>query len=362
MPKLNYVNVNKKKQERLNFGTWSILFLNYLSIASIILSYIGAFLNPSIISFPQFFSIIYPVLFLVNVFFMFYWMFARRKYFLYSLGILLIGIGFIDRTFNFSQARRYYPHPFSVMTYNVRLFNIYQWNGLQYTHNKIYQFVRDKNPDFVCMQEFLSNGKIQVFSKFNHLYPYYTISYNTKKIKAGEVIFSRYPITNSGKLKYDTHVFGIYADINMNGEKIRIINVHLRSVSFGYTDYNSLDSLKFSNSRLKSITDKLIRGYRYRAREVKILTDFIDTTTTPVILCGDFNDTPVSYTYTQISQRLHDAFTIAGLGLGNTYNQLIPLLRIDYVFFSDQIHVLDYQRIKLKYSDHYPLIVELSKE
>jgi endonuclease/exonuclease/phosphatase family metal-dependent hydrolase len=362
VPKQNTINVKGKSNNSLNIGGWILLILNYLAIVSIFISYIGAFVNPTFFPLPQFFSILYPVLFFVNAFFMFYWMFARRKYFLYSLIALLFGIGFINRTFNFSQARRYYPHPFKVLTYNVRLFNIYKWNGEGYTNHQIYQFINDKNPDIACLQEFISNKKIPVLERFKHLYPYYFIAYNTVQIKAGEIIFSRFPIKQTGKLEYEGHVFGIYADIDMNGEKMRVINVHLRSVYFAYSDYNSLDSLKFNNSRIKSITDKLIRGYRYRAQEVSILTSMIDTTTLPIVLCGDFNDTPVSYTYTQISRRLKDAFTVAGLGLGNTYNKIIPMLRIDYVFSSDQIHVLDYQRIKLKYSDHYPLLVELSKE
>ena len=351
-----------RQQQNIKFGTWVLLFFNYLAIAALLISYIGAFLSPAFFSLPQFFAIIYPILLFINFFFVIYWAFARRKYFLYSLVTILLGIGFIGRTFNFSQAKRYYPHHFSLMTYNVRLFNIYKWNGSHYTDNTIYTLVRGKNPDIVCFQEFIDNKKIHSFEHYTKDYPYHTISYSTKDLKAGEVIFSRFPIKRSGKLEFDGHVFAIYADAVFDNQVIRIINVHLRSVAFGYSDYNSLDSMKFDGSRLKSITNKLTRGYRYRAKEVKILTEFIDTTSTAIVLCGDFNDTPVSYSYTQIARRLTDAFTIAGIGIGNTYNQIIPLLRIDYVFVSDEIHVLDYRRINVNYSDHYPLWVELSKE
>ena len=354
--------MGKEQRRPLNFGTLVLLVLNYIVIAGLLLSYIGAFLNPRIFSLPQFFAIIYPVLLFVNLFFIVYWAFARRRFFLYSLLTILVGIGFIIRTFNFSQAKRYYPHQFSLITYNVRLFNVYKWNSNNYTLDAIYQFVQSKKPDILCFQEFLDNKKIHSFSRFSKIYPYYAISYSTNTYKVGEAIFSRFPIVNTGKLIYNNHIFAIFADVLYDYQKIRVINVHLRSVSFNYTDYNSLDSLKFNNSRFRSITEKLTKGYRCRAHEVKILSGLIDTTASAIVLCGDFNDTPVSYTYTRISRRLTDAFTVAGLGIGNTYNQIIPLLRIDYVFVSNAIHVLDYRRVMLDYSDHYPLYVELSKE
>lgn len=354
--------MRKKQKEKPSFGTWVLLFFNYLAIGALIFSYIGAFLNPGFFPLPQFFAIIYPILFFLNLFFVIYWAFARRRYFLYSLLAIIVGIGFVGRSFNFSRAKRYYPNTFSLMTYNVRLFNIYKWNGGHYTNSIIYDFVHSHTPDILCFQEFLDNSKIHSFDSYKNIYQYHLISYDKKSLKAGEAIFSRFPILGTGKLKLDDHIFAIYADLLIDNQSVRVINVHLRSVSFGYKDYNSLDSLKFDNSRIRSITDKLTKGYRYRAREVKILTNLIDTTRAAVVLCGDFNDTPVSYTYTQISRRLKDAFTIAGLGLGNTYNQIFPLLRIDYVFVSDEIHVLEYKRIKIYYSDHYPILIELSKE
>jgi len=353
--------MKKRQRKKLSFGIWAILFINYIAIISLLLSYLGAFLNPSFISFPQFFSIIYPLLFFINLFFVLFWISLWRKYFLYSLFALIIGISFFQRTFNFSKPERFYNDNFSIITYNVHLFNYYKWQGREFTHRKIFSLIKSKNPDLLFMQEFLDNKKVKSFKLFSTLFPYNTVSYNSNTVKAGLVIFSKFPIISSGKIKYKDQAFAIYSDIKIGQDTLRFINVHLRSIYLTKTDYNSLDSLKFKDSRLKKIVDKLTKGYIERSKEVKILTNLIDTTHYPIVLCGDFNDTPLSYTYTQISKRLVDAFIIAGFGLGSTYKQLLPILRIDYIFVSDDLQILDYNKIKVNFSDHYPLWAEIGK-
>ncbi len=352
----------EKQGRKLGLGDWLILLVNWIFIIALLMSYVATFINPRIFSVPQLFSIIFPILLIINVLFVFYWIWRWKKYFLYSLIAVLLGLGFVYRTFNFSRPERIYPSSFSVMSYNVRLFNVYKWDGDRYTDGDIFELVRSKHPDILCLQEFLDNKKIHSLAKFKKLYPYYAISYNNKDFKAGEAIFSRYRILHNMRLKNQGRTFAIVADIKLDDRIARVIDVHLRSVAFEYKDYNSLDSLKFSNRRLQHIIYKLTSGYRFRQQEVKILSRVIDTSSRPIILCGDFNDPPLSFTYTRIARHLTDAFTVAGMGLGNTYREYFPILRIDYIFVSDEFRILDFRRIKVRYSDHYPVYAELSND
>jgi len=79
----------------------------------------------------------------------------------------------------------------------------------------------------------------------------------------------------------------------------------------------------------------------------------------PVIVCGDFNDTPVSYTYRKMKSGLKDAFVNIGAGTGNTYLGSFPSFRIDYIFHSQQFKTIDFERIEARLSDHYPIICHL---
>ncbi len=351
-----------KSKGRKKRKVWQdfLLYVNWILIVSMLLAYIAAFLNPKIFALPQLFGLAYPIILFLNALFVLFWLYERKKYFLYSLIVILLGIGFIGRTFNFSKPKRIYSRSFTVMSYNVRLFNVYKWNGQYYTLNKIYNLVQSRQPDILCMQEFLDNKKIKSIDRFTLLYPHYVITNQEKTYSYGQVIFTKYPVLNTGYLTNDGHYYGIYADLNINGQTVRVINVHLRSVSFAYQEYNTIDSLKFNNKRLSRLLKKLTSGYKVRQEEAKQISALVDTTEYPVILCGDFNDTPVSYTYTKISRRLKDAFTVAGLGIGNTYAYYLPILRIDYIFYSNDLHLLDFSRIKIKLSDHFPVWAELA--
>ena len=338
-----------------------LLYINWFVIFALLIAYSASFVSPSIIVVPQIFGLLYPVILILNLGFVLLWIYLRRKYFLYSLVAILLGFGFIKRTFNFSNQTRIYPQSFSILSYNVRYFNVYFWHGHSYTLNDIYHAVEQQSPDFVCFQEFLDNSKIHALKLFRTRYVYHRISGKEKDYSYGLAVFSKYPIINSGVLKQNGQSFALFADVRYQGTEFRLVNVHFRSVHFGYTDYNAFDSLKFSNERIKSILKKLTLGYRGRQRQVKKLCRFLDTCSLPVILVGDFNDLPVSYTYSKISHRLKDAFTVLGQGFGSTYVHYLPFLRIDYIFYSPDYFVLvDFLRLKLKYSDHYPLMGRFS--
>jgi len=101
---------------------------------------------------------------------------------------------------------------------------------------------------------------------------------------------------------------------------------------------------------------KLKTAYIKRAEQVDSISAHINNCPHPVIVCGDFNDTPVSYAYRKLTRGLKDAFITTGKGLGNTYLGIFPSFRIDYILHSLDFVPLIFEKVNVELSDHYPII------
>jgi endonuclease/exonuclease/phosphatase family metal-dependent hydrolase len=76
-------------------------------------------------------------------------------------------------------------------------------------------------------------------------------------------------------------------------------------------------------------------------------------------VCGDFNDTPMSYDYSTLSDGLNDAFIEHGTGYRSTFRPMRSLLCIDYILYSNGIKAYSYEADKsATLSDHLPLRVQ----
>ena len=120
----------------------------------------------------------------------------------------------------------------------------------------------------------------------------------------------------------------------IGNDSIRIYNVHLASNWFESEDYEFLERPSVEGA--ESIIERLKTSFFKRAKQVKAIKAHMSTSPYPIILCGDFNDTPTSFSYKQLSEGLIDSFTYAGTGLGQTYNGKFPKLRIDYILHSPE--------------------------
>ena len=346
-----------KKSRKFSFVNFAAYIVNVAIVFATIMAYLSTVTNPSVFTFPAFFGLIFPLLALANLLFVIWWMIKRKKAFLLSFFTLILVSGLLGRTFVKNKKCNVQTPDFSVLSYNTRLFNVYFWHDSLYTDAKIREIVHLTHASVVCFQEFLSNNRIKSFEKFRECYPYYYASYEKGNIKFNLLTFSKYPILNSGNLTDGNHTFASYTDIKIKTDTVRFFNVHLKSVSLADKDYGLLDSLKFSNGRFSAVLKKLSTGYSARPREVSLLKSAIKKSPYPVILCGDFNDVPASYVYTEIASELTDAFVSCGKGLGNTYVFYLPLLRIDYIFYqSSEFDCVNFQKIICNYSDHYPIL------
>jgi endonuclease/exonuclease/phosphatase family metal-dependent hydrolase len=186
----------------------------------------------------------------------------------------------------------------------------------------------------------------------------------------GVAIFSKYPIIDSVHIHYPGPLSSraaeslIGTDIDFNGQKIRIFTTHLQSVLFKVRDYHNIEIIKTASDSMleasKSVALKLAQGYKFRSQQVGIVREQLDSSPYPEIICGDFNDVPNSYTYFKIRGDRKDAFTQAGKGIGRTFSNIAPTLRIDYIMTDRRFDVQQYFRYFVPYSEHYPVIADLT--
>jgi endonuclease/exonuclease/phosphatase family metal-dependent hydrolase len=312
-----------------------------------------------------------PILPIVHaILLVFLLLFQSQKAWL-SVLALLLSFPFWARTWKMPhsmQLSEITPKEISVMSYNVMSFDFYHY--LDGTNPKntfdLIEWVKNTEADIKCFQEFYNTDTNPDLNTIQQLkkagYNNYTVlTTKHKHYYRGLVIMSKYPIVKRGEKEFSDPNGLLYADIKIDKDTVRVINVHLRSmiVRFGglkeaYQD-KDYDQGK---SETRKVFGKLKRGFVYHAKETQLLTEWIDQSPHPVLLCGDFNEIPYGYAYGQARQRLSNAFESAGSGFGFTYQNTPRFIRIDNQFYDKKkLEVLDFQtRSDVKYSDHYPII------
>lgn len=359
----------------MNFLKRLILILNIVAVFCLILSYLSSYISPVTNSWLPFFGLAYPFILLGNFIFILIWIPINWKMCLISIGTILIGTNHLTNTYAISLPGKpnHTENSINVMSYNVRLFDLYNWSKNKDTRNRIFDYLKNKNPDIICFQEFfhadnpkyfITKDTLTTFLKAKHVHDEYTLS--TKKgHRFGSAIFSSYPIINTGKIVFsnDTNNICIYADLAIHNDTVRVYNAHIASIRFQPEDYEALawkdQSQNIKRSNNSRIIERMSKAYVKRYEQIMTLKRHLEKSPHPIILCGDFNDSSVSYFYRQINSLLSDAFVESGSGLGNTYIAGFPSFRIDYIFKSDNIKSFNFNIQQKTLSDHQAISAQL---
>jgi len=346
------------------------LVLNYIFAVFLILSYLSVTVSPQKVSFFALFGLFFPFFLIINLFFLVYRIYKKKAHLLISLIAILVGYNqiFTFLSINIKNHKIENTNTLKVMTYNVRMFDIYNWSKNKNTSNNIFSIIKNEDPDVICLQEFYSTRKHNWKKKIYNALKIkdFIVSSQNNKSFFGNAIFSKYQIVNQGFLKNGSPTQKcIYADIKKGEDTIRVYVIHLASIHLDNDDYKFMKNIKLGIDNkneniegVKGIGGKLLKAYKNRAKEVDAIFPYIEKSPYRTIVCGDFNDTPISYTYKKIRGNLKDSFIEKGFGIGNSYAGSLPLFRIDYILHSYQIKSLSYKRIAEKLSDHYPIIVD----
>ncbi len=282
----------------------------------------------------------------------------RKQAFLHLIA-LLIGYKFALITFQFHPSNED-ENGLKVLSYNAHLFDYKSRTEGKFDPN-VYKWLQDHPADVKVFQEFYqdyttaSRNSVKLLgTDENFNVSYQIIEGNPAKRSYGMAIFSRYPIVNEGKVFDNNRTNGaIFADIVVKEDTIRIYNAHLESMKIDSDGLENLDGVK---ENYRQTLGKLHRGSLARSKQLKVLIEHYSNSPHPIILMGDLNEIPYSYTYFKLSEQLQNAFEKAGRGFGFTYNRILFFLRIDHIFSSPELTPIQFKTHReVDYSDHYPV-------
>lgn len=303
---------------------------------------------------------------LINLLFSLYFIF-RKHYKTLILSIILFGVGHshITRTFNVHLKQT--KGSIKVINSNVRIFNVYKHlrNEENKSSKEMINWISNNDADILILQEYYNNDKNEIWNttskiKNNFKFHYLKTSLTNKaNAEFGQMIFSKYPIVKTGIIPYENKTFNqaTYADIKINTDTIRVYNIHLQSMAIEEEKlFDNKNDEKELKKKVKSTSEKLIRGFKFRTKQIEKIVDHIKSSPYPVILGADMNDLPYSYAYNEFSKLLKNSYEEKGNGFGFTFNGKLFFLRIDNLFASNDFETNSFNvNREITHSDHFPI-------
>ena len=317
----------------------------------LLLSYILPYAAPNRFAFLAVLSLAVPFLILSNLLFLMYWLMNVKKQLLLSLIVLILGFNHVGSLYKFSNSRNVEnENNISIMNYNVRLFNLYNWIDSDSVQKNMMEFINTESPDIISFQEYHPHEKVNL-SVYEHKYEHLS----GERVKYGQAIFSKFPIINSGSIEFpNTANNAIYADIVKNSDTIRVYNVHLQSLRI---DANKETISQENSGRL---IKRASETFKMQQLQSELFLMHKKKSPYKMVVCGDFNNTAYSYVYKEIKGDLVDAFGAAGNGFGRTFDFKYFPVRIDFILADKDFAINNFKTYNEKYSDHFPILTKIS--
>jgi len=337
--------------KKLSYINKMIYFINYIFAILLLLGFALPLMAPSTAPKLAIMSLAMPILFIINIVFAIYWLIGLKPQFFLSLVCLVLGYFVSSPYYNLSEKNVKTPNEISIMNYNVRLFNVYNWIEDKEIPTKIAKFIKIENPDILCVQEYHLSGdnKNKIID-----YPYKYIKIVSKKAKFGQAIFSKYKIINQGSLGFkNTQNNAIYVDILKKRDTIRIYNIHLESLGLNVEKEN------FGEKNSERLVARLSKEFVKQQQQVEQIKKHQKKCKYPVIISGDLNNTAYSWTYKNIKSNMKDSFLKAGTGFGKTFEIKRFPMRIDFIFADGIFTINEHKNYKVNYSDHKPIMARI---
>lgn len=315
-------------------------------------------------------GLVFPVFLLINMAFLIFWLLFYWK------GALLAIAGYL---ICYSSLRVYFPlnrmeappeYAIKVMTYNVCRYGkgMIERDGA----NPILEYIKQSGAAIVCLQE-ANSGLISQEDARKELSSVYAYS-DTAVLKHSSntlAIYSKYPIVGKQRIDYDSK-WNLSAAFQLliDGDTVLVVNNHLETNKMFETEQERFKKmLKGEENRKEAVStsrlliDRLAEAAVIRQPEARAVAAYLRMHEgVPAIVCGDFNDNPLSFARRTIADGLTDCYVATGLGPGWSYNKSNMYVRIDNLMCTS--HWQPYRCTvdrKIKASDHYPMYCWLKK-
>lgn len=352
----------KKFLQRLRQGAVGILLgANAFTIILLWGSILRTEISPASYPILSLLCLAFPVFLCFNVLFCIVWAFVRPRFLIIPMMALLLALPYIFDycPIHFTSQGEKDDNTLCIISFNT--------GGVKKDNFDVFtEYVRRMDPDIICLQESNAAWKDDSLANvlLNERLPHRWSS-------GGRELFTRFPIEEAKlDIPFPTRTNGFsMCWIEINGQRTLLFNVHLESNHLEATekdDYREAISELGEEQLRKSglvLADKLTVAAAFRGQQTDALCEWLDQNPEQsIILCGDFNDTPISYTCQQLNRHLRSAFCESGSGVGYSYNQKGFPVRIDHIFYSPNwrsVHTFVDHSIEV--SDHYPLVTYIQQ-
>jgi endonuclease/exonuclease/phosphatase family metal-dependent hydrolase len=351
---------NKPSANILTVAGGNLLrLINLGLVVATLLTYLCPLVHPSKTWIFMVFGLAYPFLLLGNILFLGFWLFNRKYYFLFSLVTILIGYGHFRNYvgWHFQNSKTQSADELVIMSYNMGgLTELSAKLDVAQKQQKLQTLAKAHKPDILCAQEISNQEQLNAIKKI------FGFKYHFKE--DATVLFSKFPFLRQQAFNFKKAENGcLWAELSTPAGDIRFYNLHLQSNKLTRTatrittegdirEKETWKDIRFVLSRYK-------QGVLVRSEQVEEVKTHMTDSRLPVIVCGDLNDTPISYVYNQIASDLKDSFTEKGFGLGATFAGRLPSLRIDYVLTSHEFSIASHKVLDVELSDHFPVLVRV---
>ena len=372
----------RRSRERKSYGSGFVVLKVadvVMMVATVICSlalvgaYLSRYVSPEKVWWLAFPGLVFPVLYVIEIVCGLWWVVRWKRTAFVVAVILLCGVRAAGTYWQPDLRKRYGEEvpaksEIVVMSYNVKGFDKQFATEEKTTRELIADLATDNRVDILCLQEFAGDMSDPEIRPLLPDLPYFRIApydcYADRTVYGGLAVFSRYPIVAWKALpaQDEDRLFSMWADLKIGRDTVRVFNNHLNSTYIDNNDVDYLSSLHFISSEgrrahVGDIVRKLRDSYCKRAPQADTVAQAIAASPYPVIVCGDFNDTPASYAYHTVrGKRLRDAFVAKGRGLQGTYGGFFNMFRLDYILTDrEAVEVLHYYPFDVVYSDHMPV-------
>lgn len=341
-------------------------FIACLAIAGALSKFLSPIDNNSL----TLFGLFLPAILIVNVLMLLYWLIRFRFWVFIPIIAIATNYSYLMHVFQFphNEGGKYS----SMKQFTIGTYNVHSFNGDPYGYfcKGARTFMKSQEADIICFQEFGINPEFNQDSLRATLddwkYSLIPKPKNNQPILQ-LAVFSKYPILRGEYFTYsDSKNTALWIDLDIQGDTIRLFNIHLQTTSVSQTKGNVVKEMKKESflgvkAAVRILTEDMEINYIKRAYQANYIAKVISESPYPTILCGDFNSIPSSYAYRTIKGKtLIDGFLTAGHGYMYTYKYFKHLFRIDYILTSKEFKGVDYYSWDLDYSDHNPVVMKIA--